>query len=121
MVSEFWEPLPHLHLRPPFLPACSRFPIILSIEDHCSIVQQRNMASHFKKVFGDMLLTKPVDINADELPSPTQLKKKILIKVWSRQNPKTHLWVLHQEMVKGNKGWLAGTCGRLILRVGSSV
>ncbi|NWH39697.1 PLCG1 phosphodiesterase, partial [Chloropsis hardwickii] len=59
----------------------SEFPIILSIEDHCSIVQQRNMACHFKKVFGDMLLTKPVDINADELPSPTQLKKKILIKV----------------------------------------
>jgi len=42
------------------------------------------MASHFKKVFGDMLLTKPVDINADELPSPTQLKKKILIKVWGQ-------------------------------------
>lgn len=60
----------------------SRFPIILSIEDHCSIVQQRNMASHFRKVFGDMLLTKPVDINADQLPSPAQLKKKILIKVW---------------------------------------
>ncbi|NXM88091.1 PLCG1 phosphodiesterase, partial [Oenanthe oenanthe] len=66
----------------------SEFPIILSIEDHCSIVQQRNMASHFKKVFGDMLLTKPVDINADELPSPTQLKKKILIK--------------HKKLVEGN-------------------
>lgn len=42
------------------------------------------MASHFKKVFGDMLLTKPVDIAADGLPSPNQLKKKILIKVGSR-------------------------------------
>ncbi|CAF91447.1 unnamed protein product, partial [Tetraodon nigroviridis] len=62
----------------------SDYPIILSIEDHCSIVQQRNMASHFKKVFGDMLLTKPVDIAADGLPSPNQLKKKILIKVGSR-------------------------------------
>ncbi|KFW94308.1 1-phosphatidylinositol 4,5-bisphosphate phosphodiesterase gamma-1, partial [Phalacrocorax carbo] len=60
----------------------SEFPIILSIEDHCSIVQQRNMASHFKK-WG-----KPVDINADELPSPTQLKKKILIK--------------HKKLVEGN-------------------
>lgn len=84
------------------------------------------MASHFKKVFGDMLLTKPVDINADELPSPTQLKKKILIKVCGRQNPsllEEHqlCWVLHQEMVKGSKGWWEGTCGRLILRVGSSV
>lgn len=59
------------------------YPIILSIEDHCSIVQQRNMAAYFKKVFGDMLLTKPVDIVADGLPSPHQLKKKILIKVRS--------------------------------------
>uniref|UniRef100_A0A669DF33 1-phosphatidylinositol 4,5-bisphosphate phosphodiesterase gamma n=1 Tax=Oreochromis niloticus TaxID=8128 RepID=A0A669DF33_ORENI len=58
----------------------SEYPIILSIEDHCSIVQQRNMATHFKKVFGDMLLTKAVDIAADGLPSPNQLKRKILIK-----------------------------------------
>uniref|UniRef100_A0A3B4YTI6 1-phosphatidylinositol 4,5-bisphosphate phosphodiesterase gamma n=1 Tax=Seriola lalandi dorsalis TaxID=1841481 RepID=A0A3B4YTI6_SERLL len=58
----------------------SDYPIILSIEDHCSIVQQRNMATHFKKVFGDMLLTKAVDIVADGLPSPNQLKRKILIK-----------------------------------------
>ncbi|XP_019724032.1 1-phosphatidylinositol 4,5-bisphosphate phosphodiesterase gamma-1 isoform X3 [Hippocampus comes] len=58
----------------------SDFPIILSIEDHCSIVQQRNMAACFKKLFGDMLLTKAVDIAADGLPSPNQLKKKILIK-----------------------------------------
>lgn len=57
------------------------FPVILSIEDHCSIAQQRNMAQNFKKVFGDMLLTKPVDISADGLPSPNQLKRKILIKV----------------------------------------
>ncbi|XP_063064725.1 1-phosphatidylinositol 4,5-bisphosphate phosphodiesterase gamma-1 isoform X2 [Engraulis encrasicolus] len=58
----------------------SEYPIILSIEDHCSIVQQRNMATHFKKVFGEMLLTKAVDISADGLPSPNQLKRKILIK-----------------------------------------
>ncbi|XP_034978886.1 1-phosphatidylinositol 4,5-bisphosphate phosphodiesterase gamma-1 isoform X1 [Zootoca vivipara] len=58
----------------------SDFPVILSIEDHCSIAQQRNMAQNFKKIFGDMLLTKPVDISADGLPSPNQLKRKILIK-----------------------------------------
>lgn len=58
-----------------------RYPVILSIEDHCSVVQQRNMATNFKKVFGDLLLTKPVDNNADELPSPYQLRRKILIKV----------------------------------------
>uniref|UniRef100_A0A3Q2QC38 1-phosphatidylinositol 4,5-bisphosphate phosphodiesterase gamma n=1 Tax=Fundulus heteroclitus TaxID=8078 RepID=A0A3Q2QC38_FUNHE len=58
----------------------SEYPVILSIEDHCSVVQQRNMATHFKKVFGELLLTKPVDNNADELPSPYQLRRKILIK-----------------------------------------
>ncbi|XP_069047232.1 1-phosphatidylinositol 4,5-bisphosphate phosphodiesterase gamma-1-like isoform X1 [Lepisosteus oculatus] len=58
----------------------SEYPVILSIEDHCSVVQQRNMASLFKKVFGEMLLTKPVDVNAEELPSPHQLRRKILIK-----------------------------------------
>lgn len=65
-----------------FLPLClCRYPVILSIEDHCSVVQQRNMATHFKKVFGDLLLTKPVDNSAEELPSPYQLRRKILIKV----------------------------------------
>lgn len=39
------------------------------------------MAQHFKKVLGDTLLTKPVEISADGLPSPNQLKRKILIKV----------------------------------------
>lgn len=76
--------LPLLWVCGPFY----RYPIILSIEDHCSIVQQRNMATHFKKVFGDMLLTKAVDIAADGLPSPNQLKRKILIKVrasWSHE------------------------------------
>lgn len=66
-----------LYLALPF-----RYPVILSIEDHCSIAQQRNMAQYFKKVLGDTLLTKPVDIAADGLPSPNQLKRKILIKVW---------------------------------------
>lgn len=47
------------------------------------------MATHFKKVFGDMLLTKAVDIAADGLPSPNQLKRKILIKV--RSHPENDL------------------------------
>lgn len=66
------------------------FPVILSIEDHCSIVQQRFMATSFKKVFGDMLLTKAVDIAADGLPSPNQLKRKILIKVGEPPSSSLH-------------------------------
>lgn len=59
------------------------------------------MAQHFKKVLGDTLLTKPVDIAADGLPSPNQLKRKILIKVgrWAggpllRTSPWSLVWLL---------------------------
>lgn len=69
------------------LPFLRSYPVILSIEDHCSVVQQRNMATHFKKVFGEQLLTKPVESNAEELPSPQQLRRKILIKVKVHECP----------------------------------
>ena len=38
------------------------------------------MASIMKSVFGSSLLTEPLDASATELPSPNQLKNKILIK-----------------------------------------
>lgn len=59
---------------------CS-FPVILSIEEHCSVEQQRHMAKVFKEVLGDLLLTKPTEASADQLPSPSQLREKIIIKV----------------------------------------
>lgn len=58
----------------------SEYPVILSIEEHCTVEQQRHMAKVFKEVFGEMLLTKPIEASADQLPSPTQLKEKIIIK-----------------------------------------
>lgn len=61
---------------------CSlRFPVILSIEEHCPIEQQRQMARIFRDVFGDKLLSEPVEQVAEQLPSPTQLKGKIILKV----------------------------------------
>lgn len=45
--------------------------------------QQRHMARVFKEVFGDLLLTKPKEASADQLPSPSQLRGKIIIKVVS--------------------------------------
>uniref|UniRef100_A0A8C2UJ26 Phosphoinositide phospholipase C n=1 Tax=Chinchilla lanigera TaxID=34839 RepID=A0A8C2UJ26_CHILA len=56
------------------------FPVILSIEEHCSVEQQRYMARVFKEVLGDLLLTKPTEASADQLPSPSQLREKIIIK-----------------------------------------
>lgn len=64
-------------------PTCS-FPVILSIEEHCCVEQQRHMARVFKEVLGDLLLTKPKEASADQLPSPSQLRGKIIIKVAAR-------------------------------------
>ncbi|XP_068169508.1 1-phosphatidylinositol 4,5-bisphosphate phosphodiesterase gamma-2 isoform X2 [Antennarius striatus] len=58
----------------------SEFPVILSIEEHCPVEQQRQMARIFRDVFGDKLLTEPVEQLAEQLPSPTQLKGKIILK-----------------------------------------
>lgn len=60
--------------------SASEFPVILSIEDHCSLPQQRKMAKAFEEVFGSMLLVMPVESSENEMPSPSALRKKIIIK-----------------------------------------
>ena len=37
----------------------SEYPLILSIENHCSIEQQDIMADHMKNILGDLLFTDP--------------------------------------------------------------
>uniref|UniRef100_A0A8C1PUB3 Phosphoinositide phospholipase C n=1 Tax=Cyprinus carpio TaxID=7962 RepID=A0A8C1PUB3_CYPCA len=58
----------------------SEYPLIVSIENHCSIEQQEVMARYFRDILGDMLLTNTVDGVSSELPSPEALKRKILLK-----------------------------------------
>ncbi|XP_060525896.1 1-phosphatidylinositol 4,5-bisphosphate phosphodiesterase epsilon-1-like isoform X2 [Cylas formicarius] len=62
----------------------SPYPIILSIENHCSLQQQTRMAHIFQKVFGEKLVSSFLfesDFGEEPcLPSPSQLKHKILIK-----------------------------------------
>uniref|UniRef100_A0A914UMA0 Phosphoinositide phospholipase C n=1 Tax=Plectus sambesii TaxID=2011161 RepID=A0A914UMA0_9BILA len=64
--------------------ATSSLPVILSIENHCSLQQQAKMAQMFKTVLGDKLVTNFMfDTDYSEnpkLPSPWQLRYKILIK-----------------------------------------
>ncbi|KAI4457577.1 phosphoinositide-specific phospholipase c family protein [Holotrichia oblita] len=62
----------------------SPYPVILSIENHCSLQQQSRMAHTFQRVFGEKLVTSFL-FDADysdepTLPSPEQLKHRILIK-----------------------------------------
>lgn len=58
----------------------SSYPVILSIEDHCTLPQQRKMAKIFEEVFGSMLLTLPVEKNEFSMPSPEALRRKIILK-----------------------------------------
>ncbi|XP_047196298.1 1-phosphatidylinositol 4,5-bisphosphate phosphodiesterase eta-2a isoform X11 [Hippoglossus stenolepis] len=57
------------------------YPVILSIENHCSVPQQKKMAQYLVEILGDKLDL--AHIKADEsgrLPSPEMLKGKILVK-----------------------------------------
>ncbi|XP_061912462.1 1-phosphatidylinositol 4,5-bisphosphate phosphodiesterase delta-3-A-like [Entelurus aequoreus] len=59
----------------------SPYPLILSLENHCSVEQQTVMAQHMRAILGDKLLTKPIsDLDYNTLPSPENLKGKILVK-----------------------------------------
>ncbi|XP_037538914.1 1-phosphatidylinositol 4,5-bisphosphate phosphodiesterase zeta-1-like [Nematolebias whitei] len=59
----------------------SAYPLLLSLENHCSKEQQEVMARHLVSILGDKLLTSPLDhVTSGDLPSPNDLKHKILIK-----------------------------------------
>jgi len=55
-------------------------PMLLSLENHCSTAQQDKMIKCMKEVFGDSLLLEPIDKNETELPSPQDLKNKVVLK-----------------------------------------
>uniref|UniRef100_A0AC35FY66 Phosphatidylinositol-specific phospholipase C X domain-containing protein n=1 Tax=Panagrolaimus sp. PS1159 TaxID=55785 RepID=A0AC35FY66_9BILA len=63
----------------------SDFPVILSIENHCGVEQQKVISQIFVKVFGDLLQKRalpkyPISDPNGNYPPPIVLKRKILIK-----------------------------------------
>ncbi|OCT70564.1 hypothetical protein XELAEV_18037488mg [Xenopus laevis] len=57
------------------------YPVILSIENHCSVVQQKKMAQYLIEILGDQLnLSDVVNEDSTKLPSPQSLRGKILVK-----------------------------------------
>jgi len=58
-----------------------QFPLWVSLEVHCNPQQQAMMAQIIKETCGSLLLTEPLDPSAEQLPSPSQLMNRILIKV----------------------------------------
>uniref|UniRef100_A0A3B5KMK3 Phosphoinositide phospholipase C n=1 Tax=Takifugu rubripes TaxID=31033 RepID=A0A3B5KMK3_TAKRU len=58
----------------------SEFPLILCLENHCSLKQQRVLFQHLRKILGDKIQLDPPKPEDCYLPSPFQLKGKILVK-----------------------------------------
>nr|BAC30256.1 unnamed protein product [Mus musculus] len=59
----------------------SDYPLILSLENHCTWEQQRTMAHHLTEILGEQLLRNTLEgLLVDSMPSPEQLRGKILVK-----------------------------------------
>ena len=71
----------------PYAFYASEYPLILSIENHCSKKQQDRMSEHFRSILGDLLCLENPDPNLDALPSPTKLRRKILVKAKRQMTP----------------------------------
>jgi phosphatidylinositol phospholipase C, delta len=59
----------------------SEYPLIISLEVHTNPEQQAAMTDIMKTTFGDKLVLEPLEADSSVLPSPEQLKGRILIKV----------------------------------------
>lgn len=59
----------------------SEFPLWISLEVHCNAQQQAKMAEIIRETCGSKLVTQPIDPNSEQLPTPSQLLGRILIKV----------------------------------------
>lgn len=65
----------------------SPYPLILSLEVHCNAEQQQVMVDIMINEFGERLVREPYIINATTLPSPEDLRHKILVKVKAGGDP----------------------------------
>lgn len=72
-----------LHAIGKYAFVASPYPVILSMEVHCNVEQQEMLAQIVQDVLGATFLSAPLAgfESEDSLPSPEQLKYKILLKV----------------------------------------
>ncbi|KAL8971686.1 MAG: hypothetical protein Q9197_003142 [Variospora fuerteventurae] len=65
----------------------SPYPLTLSLEVHCNPSQQQTMVDIMVKEFGDKLVREPIATNTSQLPSPEELRNRILVKVKAGPDP----------------------------------
>ncbi|ELK23641.1 1-phosphatidylinositol-4,5-bisphosphate phosphodiesterase eta-2, partial [Myotis davidii] len=72
--------------------AKNEYPVILSIENHCSVAQQKKMAQYLTDILGDKLdLSSVSSEDASLLPSPQALKGKVLVKAAPNRKRAEHM------------------------------
>lgn len=59
----------------------SSYPLIVSLEVHCNAEQQKTMVDHMTRYWKAVLVTEPLQPEWVNLPSPEELKGRILVKV----------------------------------------
>ena len=61
----------------------SPYPVIISAEIHCDVKQQEALVRTMKEILGQRFLDRPLEDRpeSEALPSPEELKYKILLKV----------------------------------------
>ena len=58
----------------------SKYPVCISLENHCNTEQQAKMAEAMIHTFGDKLIREPVDEHEITHPSPSALVERIIVK-----------------------------------------
>jgi Ca2+-binding EF-hand superfamily protein len=58
----------------------SKFPFILSLENHCNIRNQKKMADYIKEAFGERLVTRQLRSDEDKMPSPEEIGPRCIVK-----------------------------------------
>lgn len=71
----------------------SPYPLIVSLETHCNSEQQLVMVELMRKYFGGMMVTEPISSNTVSLPSPEELRNRILIKVKASAETEQSQWL----------------------------
>ncbi len=88
------------------------YPVILFIENHCSVPFQERMAAHIEEILGKQKLLFVPDQkvkNNDSLPSPSQLKGKVLIKSKLPENMNGEVLVLNDDYDDENRDFAPPT------------
>lgn len=91
----------------------SSLPVILSLEVHCNIENQNKMVDIMLRIFGDKLVTRPLTDNETTVPSPLELRNRILVKVKAGSHQKSTTGGTYGMNVQGSGSPLRASTGTL--------